>query len=230
MSQQPVSDWATSNVRSFGQRSGRISAVKFSVNCAKLDYTLTRSAVYVRPRVDVLNTNSDILCILLCRNYGPGIINKLIYGEFSGGGPGLRAIRCVINVAAANSTSAAVNRTIMGFYGVPFPRGPRRNAFRSSGFVPGFWFAHPFFFFQVKVMLRVAEPPSGSAADAGGGTNGFFSLDKRKKQVTLIDPSACGNSSAAPEDRRVAVAAPKMFAFDAIFSHDDSQVSFLWTK
>lgn len=72
-------------------------------------------------------------------------------------------------------------------------------------------------------MLRVSAPPTGSAADAGGGTNGFFSLDKRKKQVTLIDPSACGGS-VAPEDRRVAVAAPKMFAFDAIFSHDDSQV------
>lgn len=77
-------------------------------------------------------------------------------------------------------------------------------------------------------MLRVSAPPSGSAADAGGGSNGFFSLDKRKKQVTLIDPSSCGGS-VAPEDRRVAVAAPKMFAFDAIFSHDDSQVKLFKT-
>lgn len=72
-------------------------------------------------------------------------------------------------------------------------------------------------------MLRVSAPPTGSAQEAGS-SNSFFSLDKRKKQVTLIDPSACGGT-AAPEDRRVAVAAPKMFAFDAIFSHDDSQVS-----
>ncbi|KAK9708307.1 hypothetical protein QE152_g27278 [Popillia japonica] len=73
---------------------------------------------------------------------------------------------------------------------------------------------------QVKVMLRVSTPASGGET---GSSNGFFSLDKRKKQVTLLDPSTCGGS-AAPEDRRVGVAAPKMFAFDAIFSQDDSQV------
>ncbi|KAJ3658790.1 hypothetical protein Zmor_010511 [Zophobas morio] len=70
-------------------------------------------------------------------------------------------------------------------------------------------------------MLRVSNPCSGPGAEACSNT--FFSLDKRKKQVNLIDPSTCGSSS-APEDRRVGVAAPKMFAFDAIFSQDDSQV------
>ncbi|XP_074039347.1 kinesin-like protein CG14535 isoform X2 [Leptinotarsa decemlineata] len=74
---------------------------------------------------------------------------------------------------------------------------------------------------KVKVMLRISNPTSGSGG-APGSSNGFFSLDKRKKQVTLTDPSVC-NGSAAPEDRRVGVAAPKMFAFDAVFSHDDSQ-------
>ena len=78
--------------------------------------------------------------------------------------------------------------------------------------------------FQVKVMLRVSNPSPNSVPDTGGSNN-FFSLDKRKKQVTLIDPTIC-NGSSAPEDRRVGVAAPKMFAFDAIFSQDDSQVSF----
>ncbi|KAG5881783.1 hypothetical protein JTB14_033143 [Gonioctena quinquepunctata] len=73
----------------------------------------------------------------------------------------------------------------------------------------------------VKVMLRISNPSSGSSGTVGS-SNGFFSLDKRKKQVTLTDPSVC-NGSAAPEDRRVGVAAPKMFAFDAVFSHDDSQ-------
>ncbi|XP_045480277.1 kinesin-like protein CG14535 isoform X2 [Harmonia axyridis] len=73
---------------------------------------------------------------------------------------------------------------------------------------------------KVKVMLRVSDPTGASPGDSGS-SNSFFSLDKRKKQVTLIDPS-CGGS-AAPEDRRVGVAAPKMFAFDAIFSQDDSQ-------
>ncbi|XP_017775720.1 PREDICTED: kinesin-like protein GA13060 isoform X2 [Nicrophorus vespilloides] len=70
-------------------------------------------------------------------------------------------------------------------------------------------------------MLRVSTPSNVPSAETGG-SNSFFSLDKRKKQVNLIDPSACGGST-APEDRRVGVAAPKMFAFDAIFSQDDSQ-------
>jgi hypothetical protein len=94
-------------------------------------------------------------------------------------------------------------------------------------------------FVQVKVMLRVyGGPPSGpvtAATVAGGctpkpdtlgpagGTASFFSVDSRKKQVTLFDPAACGGT-AAPEDRRVGVAAPKMFAFDAIFTQEDSQV------
>lgn len=70
-------------------------------------------------------------------------------------------------------------------------------------------------------MLRVSSP-SGTSPEKEGN-NSFFNLDKRKKQVTLYDPGAL-NGTAAPEDRRVAVAAPKMFAFDAIFSQDDSQV------
>ena len=67
-----------------------------------------------------------------------------------------------------------------------------------------------------------AEAPSSTTS----GTASFFSVDSRRKQVTLFDPAACGGT-AAPEDRRVGVAAPKMFAFDAIFTQDDSQVIFL---
>ncbi|KAL4705346.1 hypothetical protein ACJJTC_006832 [Scirpophaga incertulas] len=70
---------------------------------------------------------------------------------------------------------------------------------------------------KVKVMLRVGAPGEGPFTS---GTQ-TFSLDKRKKQVSLcenVPPAA-----SAPEDRRVGVAAPKMFAFDAIFSQDDSQ-------
>lgn len=62
-------------------------------------------------------------------------------------------------------------------------------------------------------MLRVSSGEGGS----------FFNADKRKKQVTLVDPSS-GQTSTA-EDRRPTVAAPKMFAFDAIFTEEDSQVS-----
>ncbi|KAG9432605.1 hypothetical protein HZU67_05852 [Apis mellifera carnica] len=64
---------------------------------------------------------------------------------------------------------------------------------------------------KVKVMLKVSPGEGGS----------FFNADKRKKQVTLVDPTA-GQSSSA-DDRRPTVAAPKMFAFDAIFTEEDSQ-------
>jgi hypothetical protein len=79
-------------------------------------------------------------------------------------------------------------------------------------------------------MLRVC---GGATTGATTGSNtttsdaptpaSFLTVDSRKKQVTLFDPAACGGT-AAPEDRRVGVAAPKMFAFDAIFTQDDSQV------
>ena len=63
-------------------------------------------------------------------------------------------------------------------------------------------------------MLRVSSGEGGS----------FFNADKRKKQVTLIDPASAQSSTA--EDRRPTVAAPKMFAFDAIFTEEDSQVRY----
>ncbi|XP_064483793.1 uncharacterized protein LOC135396642 isoform X2 [Ornithodoros turicata] len=78
---------------------------------------------------------------------------------------------------------------------------------------------------KVKVMLRVC-PASTTASSAPGDGRSFLSLDARKKQVTLYDPSA--STSSSPETpnataARLGVAAPKMFAFDAIFSQDDTQ-------
>ncbi|KAK6640438.1 hypothetical protein RUM44_012132 [Polyplax serrata] len=67
-------------------------------------------------------------------------------------------------------------------------------------------------------MLKVTGVPSAMPS----GSQSFFNVDSRKKQVTLYDPAVCGTPT-APEDRRVGVAAPKMFAFDAIFTQDDSQ-------
>nr|XP_026484070.1 kinesin-like protein CG14535 isoform X1 [Vanessa tameamea] len=69
---------------------------------------------------------------------------------------------------------------------------------------------------KVKVMLRVGATGEGPFTS---GTQ-TFSLDKRKKQVTLCETAS---ATSAPEDRKVGVAAPKMFAFDAIFSQDDAQ-------
>ena len=64
---------------------------------------------------------------------------------------------------------------------------------------------------KVRVILRVAN--SGLIDDKKGS---FFSMDKKKRQVTLFDPTTIGNNS-------VTVAAPKMFAFDGLFTDEDSQ-------
>lgn len=74
---------------------------------------------------------------------------------------------------------------------------------------------------QVRVMLRVAGDPTSST---------FLSVDKKRKQLTLQEPghvtlSDQGPAQPAPDSRRVGVAAPKMFAFDGLFTSDDSQVT-----
>ncbi|XP_041353200.1 kinesin-like protein KIF26B [Gigantopelta aegis] len=68
---------------------------------------------------------------------------------------------------------------------------------------------------KVKVMLRLVHT-------SGHGEQGtsFLNVDPRKKQVTVYDPSAGGYMTTA--NRRAGTAAPKMFAFDSVFSPDDS--------
>ena len=80
---------------------------------------------------------------------------------------------------------------------------------------------------KVKVILRVAN--SGVIDDKKPS---FFKMDKKKKQVTLLAPDNqrdhCELAEADTEPRRsLDVAAPKMFAFDGLFTADDSQVSSL---
>ncbi|XP_014681648.1 PREDICTED: kinesin-like protein KIF26B [Priapulus caudatus] len=70
---------------------------------------------------------------------------------------------------------------------------------------------------KVKVLLRICPNLSGHQSDNNAAS--FMQLDDRKKQVTVYDPS---NSHTLPAHRRAA-SAPKMFAFDSIFSQDDSQ-------
>ena len=70
---------------------------------------------------------------------------------------------------------------------------------------------------KVRVILRVA---SGSSLDEEKSRH--FGVDKKKRQVTLLDPSV-GKGEIDIEERKVGVAAPKMFAFDGVFSNDDSQ-------
>ena len=65
-------------------------------------------------------------------------------------------------------------------------------------------------------MLRVAGDPSSSA---------FLSVDKKRKQLTLQELQAADSlPSAVDQERRVGVSAPKMFAFDGLFTQEHSQV------
>jgi len=70
---------------------------------------------------------------------------------------------------------------------------------------------------KVRVILRVT-----SKRPFDGEHSGFFGMDKKKRQVTLLDPSV-SRGEIAMEDRKVGVAAPKMFAFDGVYTSDDTQ-------
>ena len=70
---------------------------------------------------------------------------------------------------------------------------------------------------KVRVILRVAA--NGPLDEE---KTRFFGMDKKKRQVTLLDPSV-SRGEIAMEDRKVGVAAPKMFAFDGVFTSEDSQ-------
>ncbi|XP_026370965.2 kinesin-like protein KIF26A [Ursus arctos] len=71
---------------------------------------------------------------------------------------------------------------------------------------------------KVKVMLRI-WPAQGVQPSAE--STSFLKVDPRKKQVTLYDPAAGPPGSSGP--RRASAAAPKMFAFDAVFPQDSEQ-------
>ncbi|XP_013787157.1 uncharacterized protein LOC106471111 isoform X2 [Limulus polyphemus] len=90
----------------------------------------------------------------------------------------------------------------------PIPPGLLRVTAKKDGMCIG----------KVKVMLRISPVSEDSNSTK---ESSFLTVDTRKKQVTLYDPSSCCQS--APLDRQVGVAAPKMFAFDAIFDPDDTQ-------
>ncbi|XP_055710122.1 kinesin-like protein CG14535 isoform X2 [Phlebotomus papatasi] len=77
---------------------------------------------------------------------------------------------------------------------------------------------------KVKVMLRIADNPVTSDE---GASSSFLTVDKKKRQVTLSDPSqaslAAASHPSGSQERGPMVAAPKMFAFDGLFTPDDSQ-------
>ncbi|KAK3772699.1 hypothetical protein RRG08_016110 [Elysia crispata] len=73
---------------------------------------------------------------------------------------------------------------------------------------------------DVKVMLKICTPGGGQGQGEQGSS--FLSADPRKKQVTVFDPSASGYVTSA--NRKAGTSAPKMFAFDSVFTPDDSLV------
>ncbi|XP_026856078.2 kinesin-like protein KIF26A [Electrophorus electricus] len=69
---------------------------------------------------------------------------------------------------------------------------------------------------KVKVMVRIC--PSPGVQDS---SESFLKVDQRKKQLTLFEPPPLSPLNSA--HRRAPLAAPKMFAFDAVFTQDASQ-------
>uniref|UniRef100_A0A3Q3IXB7 Kinesin motor domain-containing protein n=1 Tax=Monopterus albus TaxID=43700 RepID=A0A3Q3IXB7_MONAL len=76
------------------------------------------------------------------------------------------------------------------------------------------------FIWDVKVMVRVCPVSQLDAAESSS----FLKVDSRKKQITIMDPSANQIPSAASQKRAGAnQVPPKMFTFDAAFPPDASQ-------
>lgn len=67
-------------------------------------------------------------------------------------------------------------------------------------------------------MLRISE-----SALTEGSQPHYLSIDKKKRQITLTDPTPSAPSSAASQERAPKVAAPKIFAFDNLFTSEDAQ-------
>lgn len=77
---------------------------------------------------------------------------------------------------------------------------------------------------QVKVMLRISD-----AAPSDTTKSHYLCIDKKKRQITLTDPATMApnttaTTAAATTDRGPMVSAPKIFAFDNLFTHDDPQL------
>ncbi|KAJ3613366.1 hypothetical protein NHX12_019616 [Muraenolepis orangiensis] len=75
---------------------------------------------------------------------------------------------------------------------------------------------------KVKVMMRIC-PSLEAGGDSGSESQTFLKVDSRKKQLTLYDPASSPHSLTGHR-RAATVAVPKIFAFDAVFTQDASQV------
>lgn len=77
-------------------------------------------------------------------------------------------------------------------------------------------------------MLRISDAVPSDTTRAH-----YMCIDKKKRQITLTDPAtmalnttatATATVAAATQDRGPMVSAPKIFAFDNLFTHDDAQL------
>ncbi|CAG0882346.1 unnamed protein product [Cyprideis torosa] len=66
---------------------------------------------------------------------------------------------------------------------------------------------------KVRVLLRIQDSCPSST----------ILLDRKRKQITLDDPTT-SKQKFTPEDRKLGIAAPKMFAFDGLFASGDPNV------
>lgn len=74
-------------------------------------------------------------------------------------------------------------------------------------------------------MVRICPVPGSRDTSE---SMSFLKVDGHKKQLTLLEPSPntpSTSAAAAAVAQRRSASAPKMFAFDAIFTQDASQVS-----
>ena len=72
---------------------------------------------------------------------------------------------------------------------------------------------------QVKVMLRICPPPVETTTQAHSSSVSFLSLDARKKQISVTDPTMYQGFT-TPSLRRPM--APRLFEFDSVFTHDNA--------
>lgn len=69
-------------------------------------------------------------------------------------------------------------------------------------------------------MLRISD----TTTTTDGAQPHYLCIDKKKRQITLTDPVTLSTqNTAATQERSPMVAAPKIFAFDNLFTHDDAQ-------
>lgn len=69
-------------------------------------------------------------------------------------------------------------------------------------------------------MLRISDSPPNDPDVAN-----YLSVDKKKRQVTLSEPIMSATPAGVASERGPMVAAPKIFAFDSLFTAEDAQVS-----